>query len=138
MRNPILIDTVYILALINKRDQYHEQASQLVSKYKGYPMVVTDAVLLEVGNALARSHRLEAVEAIEQLLTADDIEVVHLTPQLFEQAFTLYRTYQDKTWSLVNCISFTVMSQAGVTAALTLDRHFEQAGFQVLMREDDK
>ncbi len=102
MRNPILIDTVYILALSNNRDQYHEQASKLVSKYKGYPMIVTDAVLLEVGNALARSHRQEAAEAIGQLLSSEDVEVVHLTPRLFDQAFTLYRAYQDKTWSLVD------------------------------------
>ena len=99
-------------------------------------MLVTDAVLLEVGNALARSHRQEAAAAIEQLLSSADVEVVHLTPHLFEQGLALYRTHQDKTWSLVDCISFVVMRAAGVADALTTDRHFEQAGFQVLMRED--
>ncbi len=64
------------------------------------------------------------------------MEVVHLTPQLFRQALAMYKTYQDKAWSLVDCISFVVMREVGVTAALTFDRHFEQAGFQVLMRED--
>ena len=136
MKTPIFIDTAYILALSNRRDQYHKEASKLVSQYKGYPMVVTDAVLLEVGNTLARGHRQAAVAAIEQLLSSDDVDVVHLTPDLFQRAFTIYKTFQDKAWSLVDCISFVVMRDAGITDALTSDRHFEQAGFQVLMRED--
>jgi predicted nucleic acid-binding protein len=136
VKNPILIDTAYILALSNRRDQYHEQASKLVSKYKNYRMVVTDAVLLEVGNTLARGHRQAAAAAIEQLISSDDVEVVHLTPDLFQRAFAMYKAFQDKTWSLVDCISFVVMRDAGIKDALTSDRHFEQAGFQVLMRED--
>ena len=136
MKSKVFLDTVYILALTNRRDQYHLQASSLVSQYAGYPMLVTDAVLLEVGNALARSHRQEAVAAIEQFLSSDDVEVVRLTPGLFDQGLTLYKTHQDKTWSLVDCISFVVMREMGITSALTTDRHFEQAGFQVLMRGD--
>src|SRR5437899_2464040 len=99
-------------------------------------MVVTDAVLLEVGNTLARSHKQEAVAAIEQLLTSDDVQVIHLTPDLFQRAFTMYKTFQDKAWSLVDCVSFVVMQDAGITDALTTDQHFVQAGFQALMLED--
>ncbi len=136
MKNQVFADAVFIIALTNKRDQYHERALELSIQFEDYRLLVTDAVLLEVGNALARNHKQEAVKAIERLLASDDVEVVHLTPQLFEQAFLLYKTHQDKAWGLVDCISFVVMREAGVTAALTLDRHFEQAGFQALMRED--
>jgi hypothetical protein len=37
---------------------------------------------------------------------------------------------------MVDCISFVVMRQAGITSALTFDRHFEQAGFHPLMRDN--
>jgi len=63
------------------------------------------------------------------------VEVVRLTPALFEEAFALYKTYRDKEWGLVDCISFVVMRQAGVEEALTFDQHFVQAGFRALMRE---
>ncbi len=59
---------------------------------------------------------------------------MRLTPQLFEQAFNLYKTHEDKAWGLVDCISFVVMKQTGMTQALTFDQHFVQAGFQALMR----
>ncbi len=40
----------------------------------------------------------------------------------------------DKEWSLVDCASFVVMQQRGLTEALTTDRHFEQAGFVRLLK----
>jgi uncharacterized protein len=135
VKNRIFLDTSYILALTNSRDQYHEQASQQVGRFAGYPTLVTDGVLLEIGNALARSHRQEATSVIRQLLTSDEVEIIHVTSVLLEQGLTLYSAHQDKTWSLVDCISFVVMREAGVTGALTFDRHFEQAGFQVLMSD---
>jgi hypothetical protein len=50
-------------------------------------------------------------------------------------ADTLYFQRRDKEWSLTDCISFTVMSDEGLTDALTGDHHFEQAGFTALLRD---
>lgn len=129
------IDTLYIIALINRRDQYHEQADELAVLYDGQPLLTTDAILLEVGNAMARAFKPEAAAVIESFLTSDDITVVRLTPELFDRAFALYKSHQDKEWGLVDCISFIVMQDVGATDALTFDRHFAQVGFRALMRE---
>lgn len=131
----IFVDTGFVIALINQRDQYHQQASELANRFEGYPLLLTDAVLLEIGNALVRNYKKEAIETIEQFFDSDEVEVVRLTPQLFDQAFALYKMYEDKQWGLVDCISFAVMRTAGVSQALTFDRHFVRAGFQVLMSE---
>ena len=130
-----LVDTLFVVVLINKRDQHHNAAAELADLYDGQPLVITDAVLLEIGNALARSYKQEAVEVIDTLLNSADVEVVRLTPRSFAQAFELYRTHADKEWGLVDCLSFVVMRDAGITAALTFDKHFVQAGFQALLRD---
>jgi predicted nucleic acid-binding protein len=135
MRPPIFLDTLFVIALVNRRDQYHQQASELSEQFEGYPCLTTDAVLLEIGNALAKGYKHEAIEIIEEFLHSEETEIVHLTPELFQQAFELYQTYQDKEWGLIDCVSFVVMRKKGVSQALTFDRHFVQAGFQVLMRE---
>ena len=41
----------------------------------------------------------------------------------------------DKAWSLTDCISFVVMTDRGLTEALTGDHHFEQARFHDLLRD---
>lgn len=117
---------------MNTRDQYHQRAVELSERFEGYPLLTTDAVLLEIGNALSSNYKQQAVDFIEITLASDEVEVVSLTPQLFKQALKLYKDYRDKEWGLVDCVSFVVMWKAGVNQALTFDRHFAQAGFEIL------
>lgn len=123
MAGKIFLDTMYVVALVNENDEYHERASELSEKYENSAFVTTDGVLLEIANVLARNYKEQAVE------------IIHINPTLFEQAFEHYRTYLDKTWSLVDCISFEVMKEKKLSDALTGDKHFEQAGFNRLMKE---
>ena len=89
--------------------------------------------MLEIGNALARGFKEEAIEIISRFIESEEVEIVHYTPQIFSKAFALYKKYDDKEWSLVDCISFIVMRERGITQVLTFDRHFKQAGFTVIM-----
>lgn len=131
------VDTMFVLSLINTRDQYHYQATVLADQIEGTLLLTTDTVLLEIGNALARSYKPEAVIIIEDFLSSNDVEVVRLTPELFDKAWTLYKQYQDKAWGLVDCVSFIVMRERNVHNAATFDQHFIQAGFRALMRDID-
>lgn len=129
------VDTFYIVALVNERDEFNEKANELVEFYDRLPLLVTDAVLLEIGNSLARWYKTDAIKIFEEFLESKSIEIVRLDETLFNKAFALYKTHADKTWGLVDCISFVVMREHGITDALTHDRHFVQAGFRALMRD---
>lgn len=129
-----LIDTHFVVALNNRKDRHHDEAVELAALYEGEPTVVTHAVLLEIGNSLASGLKQEAVRVIDSFLASADVEVVPTTPELFDRAFSLYRSRLDKDWGLVDCISFVVMQERGMTDALTFDQHFVQAGFRALMR----
>ena len=129
--NRTLIDTSYITALVNKRDGYHDKANELVEIYESSPLIVTDAVLLEIGNSLSRSYKSEAIEIIEQFFVSEEVEIIRLDETLFNKAFQFYKSHADKI--LVDCISFVVMKENGITDALTCDKHFVQAGFRALM-----
>jgi len=129
LSSPLFVDTGYVIALINTNDQYHQQAVELSQLYENIPLVTTDAILLEVGNALSRSYRHQALSIIEYFQTSPEITVVSLTADLFASAIRLYATYSDKTWGLVDCVSFAVMQARQISVALAFDRHFIQAGF---------
>ncbi len=128
------IDALFVVALINRRDQHHEAATRLSSQFVGQPLLTTDVVLVEIGNALARNFRLESADVIDYFHRATNIEIARLSTSLFDEAFTIYRSRGDKTWGMTDCISFAVMRRAGVRDALTFDHHFTQAGFHALLR----
>lgn len=127
---PIFIDTGYILALVNTADQYHQQARATAATVPP-PFVTTEAVLVEIGNALSKAHwRHLGIDTLRDLRTDPDIEVTPVDAKLFDRAVALYSSRTDKEWGLTDCISFVVMQERNLTHALTTDRDFEQAGFQ--------
>ncbi len=131
----ILIDSSFVVALVNPKDENHEKALNLSIEFDRRPMLITDVILLEIGNALARGFKSESIDAIEGLLASNEVEVLRLDEILFERAFELYKSHADKSYGLVDCISFVVMRDHEISAALTHDRHFVQAGFRALMRD---
>ncbi len=132
MPEKIFVDTAYVLALINERDQYYEKAQEIADLIEGRELLITDAVLLEIGNALARGFKEQAIEVITYFVESEEVEVFYSSSEFFEKAFAFYKKFGDKDWSLVDCISFVVMRERGIKQVLTFDRHFEQAGFDLV------
>jgi predicted nucleic acid-binding protein len=133
----VLVDTVFVQALLNKRDQYHAKALELLpSLRESIEVLVTEAVLLEVGNALCAINRQGAARWINACYETSNIRVVPLESALLKRAVQFYDTYSDQSWSLTDCVSFVVMRDANVRDALTADKHFIQAGFRALFLEE--
>jgi len=61
-------------------------------------------------------------------------EVVGYDEKVFQAGFDLFVARTDKAWSLTDCISFAVMTERGLTEALTADHHFEQARFRAAFK----
>ena len=130
----LFVDTSYVLGLYNLADQFHDICVKAVSLTKqAKQLYITDAILMEVGNAFSSIHRREqGGKIIRSFLNFSRIQVVHLSPEYFEKALTLYERRIDKEWGMVDCFSFVVMKDLEVKFALTIDHHFKQAGFQIL------
>jgi predicted nucleic acid-binding protein len=76
------------------------------------------------------------VQLLEALEADSRVDIVPLTEQLYARAMQLYTERPDKEWGLTDCVSFIVMQDQMLTAALTADEHFQQAGFRALLREE--
>ncbi len=137
MTSQVFLDSSFVIAAISPRDQHHQRALALDEEVRSRraKIVTTSGVLLEIGNSLAKLRtRGFASHAIQILLRDPTVEVAKLEPELFSRALELYQRRTDKEWGLVDCISFVVMWDRGLTEALTSDEHFEQAGFAALLR----
>jgi len=132
----IFLDAAYAIALSASNDQYHRQAVALADELEARRtlLITTRAVILEIGNALAKSrYRYAAVALLDALEQDPSVEIVPLSETLYAQALQVYKSRPDKEWGLTDCISFIVMQERKLTQALTTDQHFRQAGFQILL-----
>jgi predicted nucleic acid-binding protein len=132
------LDTAFAIALSSSGDDLHRVALALADELETSPtrIVTTRAVLMEIGNALSKQrYRPAAVELLLSLENDPKVEIVPVSGDLYAQAFKLFSERTDKEWGLVDCVSFVVMRERGITDALTSDNHFRQAGFNALMRK---
>jgi hypothetical protein len=132
----ILVDTGFFLALTQPRDALHARAL-LWAQAVAEPLLVTDYVLWETVNALSASaDRKKAHLLLDHVRVSPGYEVVPASDDLTAAGLKLHAGRPDKDWSLTDCISFAVMADRGLTRALAFDHHFEQAGFEALLRRD--
>jgi predicted nucleic acid-binding protein len=127
-------DTFYFLALLSADDSAHKVAWRYAAEL-GSRIVTTDWVVIEIADALSSPAQRGAFLALwEEIRDHPAIEVIPADRTLLLQGLSLYARRPDKGWSLTDCISFVVMTDRGLTEALTGDHHFEQAGFRALLR----
>jgi len=77
------------------------------------------------------TNRAAFVDLFRLLTTHPAVEIVS-GDEWLRRGLHLFERRRDKAWSLTDCISFAVMTDRGLTDALTGDHHFEQAGFRAL------
>lgn len=133
----VFLDASYAIALSAPTDTHHSLAEELADRMEAEEtrIVTTRAVVMEIGNALAKPrYRRAAVELLDALESDPTVEIVPLTEQLHKRAFQLYRVRPDKEWGLTDCLSFVVMEDRELAEALTADDHFRQAGFRALLQ----
>jgi hypothetical protein len=136
LRRTVFVDTSCLVALLDVRDRANAEAVRLTEDLDatGAELVTTDAVLIELGNYFAKSPlRVEAIEWIAAIRMATGWETSPLERALVLRGESRYQKHRDKAWSTTDCISMEVMADRGIREVATLDAHFEQAGFTILM-----
>lgn len=129
-------DTFYWVALLLRRDRWHEQVTAFNHTLRRDDVFfTTDAIVLEFLAAFSSTGpylRQQAVEQVEAMLSNPYIRVVEVTRERLLDGLAIYKNRPDKEYSLTDCISMHVMRREGLTDVLTNDHHFAQEGFRIL------
>lgn len=132
----ILVDTGYLIALTSPLDSLHRRANAWSGAVRE-SLLVTEYVLLETVNHFsAPLNRLRVHVLLQSIRSTMSWSVVPASPALFADGLKLHAARPDKEWSLTDCISFVIMRERGLFKALAHDHHFEQAGFEALLRRE--
>ena len=135
----VFADAGYWIAMLNLRDELHDNAVAVTEHLGEFGIVTTEMVLVEVLNFMAgagEDRRKLASRMVERLEGSPDVEVVPQTGAQFRAAVARFASTADQRWSLTDCASFLVLEERNITEALAYDRDFEQAGFVALLREN--
>ncbi|HLF27581.1 MAG TPA: PIN domain-containing protein [Anaerolineae bacterium] len=133
----LLADSAAWVALYDRGDKYHVQAAAAFQSLadRQVTFVITDYVMAEtVTLVLYRAGHQRAVLCGDWLLHSSRVRLIRLDIDLWEEAWQLFKTYDDKEFSFTDCASFAVMRRERLRDAFTFDRHFEQAGFRLWPR----
>lgn len=121
------MDTAFVLALLNPKDPFHHEAKALIPRVRAAREIWShDGILIEVANS-------PAGDFIERVYKTANTKIAAVTRKLVKQALELYGKRLDKAWGLTDCMSFVLMQEEGLSDALTMDHHFDQAGFRIML-----
>src|SRR4051794_34692786 len=116
----LFLDTSYVIALLNSKDQHHQKAKSLYPHARYATEVwTTEAILVEIGDSLSRKDRRKAAGIVHFCYQTSNIQIVNVSTDILQEALLTYVTHEDKTWGLTDCISFIVMRDNNLTDALT-------------------
>jgi predicted nucleic acid-binding protein len=129
-----LVDTWFLIAVIDRFDQHHRQAVQINERTTNAVFVTHEGVLAEFLTYFSGSGRVQrhaAVQRVRSLRAHPQYSVASFSP-LFPAAIDLYSHRLDKEYSVIDCMSMTLMRERGISHVLTNDHHFRQEGFTVV------
>lgn len=126
----VLIDTSALLALLDRDDRYHDDATLVWRRLvlQNEPVICTNYVVVEAIALVQRRLGLAAVRRLLQdLIPWLSIEWVQ--PEIHEVAISALLAANRRGLSIVDCVSFEVARRKRVSAIFSYDRDFVEHGF---------
>ena len=125
----IFVDTGFFYALASARDPDHDRVVEVFETFRNQRLpdvlLTTNHVVFETIQ-LARSRRGHpmAVSIGKELYSQKLTRIHWVTPEEEKSAFDYMIMYEDKNYSVVDCLSFFIMDKLGISEALAVDSHF--------------
>lgn len=120
----LFLDTSYLIAL-EAHDDLHHKSSQVHWKAliaDMQPLVTSTWIFDEVVTFFnTRNKHGKAVEIGNRLLQSSLVTMVPVDSILFRKGWEVFKQYDDKSFSLTDCISFVIMRDREITEVLTLN-----------------
>jgi uncharacterized protein len=131
------VDTFYLIALSNRRDQWHRRVVTFSWALRDVRLYTVDEVLAESLTfcSTSRAHvQTRAARTVRNALQDPQWIVFPQSCVSLLDALALYDSRPDKEHSLTDCISMQVRRREGLTDVLSNDHHFAQEGFRLVLQ----
>lgn len=119
-----LVDTSFLEALHNKREEKHERAKEIVERIdRGeFGKLLLHEYVFDEAVTLALSHSGKAdARALGEWLLSSEFELIPSDSLTFKEAWKLFN--ETESLSFTDCVITAVAKQRGA-AVITFDKHF--------------
>ena len=129
----IFVDTAALYAFLDADDANHAECEREWRRLleHGEQLVTSNYVLVEACALVQHRLGVQAVRDLQEVMLPA-LQVLWVDEQAHREAVSALLTAGRRELSLVDCASFGLMRKWGITSAFTLDRHFDEQGFQRL------
>ena len=134
----IFVDTSAFLAILNEKDNNHNAAKTFLEgikngKVRVKKIITSDYIIDETLTRIRYSvgHK-EAVKWGKDILASRVVEKMEVGKEIFELAWEIFETYEDKKLSFTDCTSFALMKKRNVEKVFSFDKDFETMGFSLM------
>lgn len=128
----LFVDTSAWFAFANRKDLNHARVRAVLRQFPGR-LVSSNFVFDEtISLCLYRLGHKAARTAGSVLMDPDIVDLVRITAEDEQAAWTLFCNRSDHRFSFTDCTSFVVMRRLGLPKALALDDDFRAEGFEVV------
>lgn len=110
---PLIIDTGYFFALLNKNDQHHKKAKALRSKIENRPWITTWPVLTETCHLLIHRFGSEWASAFIHVCTASNMSLFELNERHLPRIEILLQKYQALPMDLADASLLILAEELG-------------------------
>lgn len=120
----VFVDSNFFIALFSKADSLHTRARAIATDIdsRAVQLVISNLIFLETVTVLSqRRGRAMAKEAGVYLLSAPNVEIIHIDPSLQHETWVLFQHAGHKDISFVDCSTAVVMRSESISHILTFD-----------------
>ncbi len=136
MSSAVFIDTSGWFAAVSARERHHTEVAVVYDDLasRGVPLLTTNLVVAEMHALVVRERgALTGCALLDAIYTDPAYRVITSTRELESDATARWlRPFGEHRFSITDAVSFEVMRLEGITEALSLDHHFEIAGYRTL------
>ena len=127
----VFVDTSAWYSYARADDPDHAAVKDCLKKWEGR-LVASNFIFDETVTLVrARAGHHAALRVGEVLRDPRVVEIARINSEDEEDAWAFFRRHRDKAFSFTDCTSFALIRRLRLEIAISTDRHFRQAGFDV-------
>jgi len=120
----ILVDSNYMIALINDKEKNHKRAKELSSRVNNEKKIMPLLMLSEAVTSIGSRKKGKITKLLYDTII-DNFEIYYPTTDEIETAMNCVLKY-DGTLSLADCLAVLIMKKRGITEIISFDDDFDK------------